>query len=165
MSAARSGASKWVAMHMVSPRTLLFLQRDGRWLFLRGAARKWFAGQLNGLGGHVEAGEGVLDSARREALEETGLAPVAMRLAAVVHTIEDPPCILFVVVGTLPEGDLVPTDEGEHVWLTPTEALDPTRGVLADVRALLPQVTSTTSPSPALSFTLIPPADLRRDGA
>jgi 8-oxo-dGTP diphosphatase len=163
MAAAGPPAAKWAAMHMVSPRTLLFLQRDGRWLFLRGAPRKWFAGRLNGLGGHVEPGEGVLDSARREATEETGLQPSELRLVAVVHTIEDPPCMLFVAVGALPPGDLVPTDEGEHVWLTLDQVADPAHEVLEDVRLLLPQVASGARADAVMSFTLTPPAELRRD--
>ena len=150
-------------MHLVSPRTLLFLRRDDRWLFLLGAERKWFAGQLNGLGGHVETGEGVMACARREAIEETGLSPTRLELAAIVHTIEDTPCVLFVVVGALPPGDLQPTDEGEHVWLSLEQVSDPARPVVPDVRALLPAIVAREPGAPVLSFVLTPPSDLRRD--
>jgi len=150
-------------MHLVSPRTLLFLHRDDRWLFLLGAPRKWFAGKLNGLGGHLEPGEGVLAGARREAIEETGLEPARLELGAVVHTTMEPPCVLFVVTGELPPGDLSPTDEGEHVWLTLGEVADPDRPLVADVRALLPAVAARRRGDPVLSYTLTPPADLRHD--
>jgi len=163
MAAEASEASKWVAMHLVSPRTLLFLRRGDPWLFLRGAPRTWFAGRLNGLGGHVEPGEDVLASARREAREETGLDPVDLRLVGVVHTIEEPPCLLFVLTGDLPEGELVPTDEGEHVWLTDAEVADPAHDVVPDVRALFPDVVAHQVGDPMLSYVLTPPDDLRRD--
>ena len=163
MAARGSSTAKWVAMHLVSPRTLLFLHRDDHWLLLLGAPRKWFAGRLNGLGGHVEPGEGVMDGARREAFEETGLQPISLELAAIIHTIEDPPCVLFVAVGRLPPGELRPTDEGDHVWLTLRDVADPTHPVLDDVRALLPAVAARPSGAPILSYTLTPPSDLRRD--
>ena len=54
MAASAFGSYKRTPMHLATPRTLLFLERDGLWLFLRGAPSKWFAGRLNGLGGSVE---------------------------------------------------------------------------------------------------------------
>ena len=150
-------------MLLVTPRTLLFLEREGRWLFLRGAASKWFAGRLNGLGGRVEPGEGVLAAARRECVEETGLPPRSLRLAAVVHTIEDPPVLLFVCVGRLPPGDLRATSEGVHVWLPAGALRDASRPFVPDLRALFPRVTSLHPAAPPLSFTLRPPDGLRED--
>jgi 8-oxo-dGTP diphosphatase len=151
-------------MHLVSPRTLLFLRRGDSWLFLRGAPRKWFAGRLNGLGGHIEPGEDVLASARREAREETGLDPTDLRLVGVVHTVEEPPCLLFVVTGELPPGDLVPTDEGEHVWLTDAQVADPASDVVPDVRALLPEIAAHGPGDPLLTYVFTPPDDLRLRG-
>jgi 8-oxo-dGTP diphosphatase len=152
-----------MTMHLATPRTLLFLERDGLWLFLRGAPSKWFAGRLNGLGGRVEAGEGVLTAARRECVEETGLAPLSLRLAAVVHTIEDPPVLMFVCVGTLPPGELSATPEGEHVWLAADALADPDHAFVDDLRLLFPRVTGHTADTRPLSFTLRPPAELRED--
>jgi 8-oxo-dGTP pyrophosphatase MutT (NUDIX family) len=163
MARAASGSYKRRVRHTATPRTLLFLERDGLWLFLRGAPRKWFAGRLNGLGGSVEAGEGVLAAARRECVEETGLPPAKLRLAAVVHTIEAPPVLLFVCVGTLPDGALAPTPEGEHVWLPAAALGDPARPFVDDLRALFPRVTSGPPGEPPLSFTLRPPAELVED--
>ena len=148
-------------MHLVSPRTLLFLERDGRTLFLRGAPGKWFAGRLNGLGGRLEPGEGVRAGALREAREETGLEPAALELAATVHTIEEPPVMLFVLTGTLPPGPLRPTPEGEHVWLPAAAVSDPGHPFVDDVRLLLPALRARSPGAAPLSFTLRPPADLR----
>jgi len=163
MAGAACGSYKRRVMHTATPRTLLFLERNGRWLFLRGARSKWFAGRLNGLGGRVEPYEGVLAAARRECVEETGLLPASLRLAAVVHTIEDAPVLIFVCVGTLPRGALRPTPEGEHVWL-PAEALaDASQPFVPDLRTLFPRVVGAAPDETPLSFTLRPPDDLRED--
>jgi len=44
-----------------------------------------FRGQWNGIGGHVEAGEDILDSARRELREEATCEPEELTLRGVVH--------------------------------------------------------------------------------
>jgi 8-oxo-dGTP diphosphatase len=128
------------ARHVVTPRTLLFLQRDGRVLMIEGAAHKWFAGKLNGVGGSVEAGEDVLAAARREAREETGLAPVRLDLAAVVHVMAEPVVMLFVFTGELPEGEVRAGGEGRLVWLTDAQLLDPATPLVDDLRDLLPRI-------------------------
>ena len=125
---------------LVSPRCVVFLERDGRWLFLRGGPRKWFAGLLNGVGGHVEPGESLLAAARREVREETGLAAISLRLVDAVPVPPEreggPPVLLGVCVGTLPDGELTATDEGEHVWRSADEALGGGAEFVADVPGL-----------------------------
>jgi len=61
--------------YTVIPRVLIFpFASDGKVLLLKGAAHKriW-AGLWNGIGGHVETGESILQAAQRELREETGL--------------------------------------------------------------------------------------------
>lgn len=106
--------------YTIVPRTLSFLVRGNRVLLLQlGADRGEWAGRLNGVGGHIEAGEDVLTSARREIREETGLSPGELRLSGVVMIDVGPPGIgLFVFVGT-DEGDSPPESgpEGRPVWV------------------------------------------------
>src|SRR5512139_3317745 len=84
------------------PRTLIFLTRGDRVLLLKGAAnkRRW-AGLYNGIGGHLERGEDVLGSARRELAEETGLDCPGLWLCGtvIVDTGESPGISVFVLHG------------------------------------------------------------------
>ena len=90
-------------------------------------------------------------------------ASSALRLAAVVHTIEDPPVLILVCVGRLAAGELQPTDEGEHVWLPAAALDDADQPFVPDLRSLFPRVTEHAAGEPPLSFTLRPPDDLRED--
>ena len=60
--------------YSVIPRTLIFITRDDAVLLLKGSpTKRLWPGLYNGVGGHIEKGEGVLSAARRELKEETGL--------------------------------------------------------------------------------------------
>ncbi len=57
------------------PRTLIFITRENSVLLLKGAPdKRIWANKYNGVGGHIERGEDVLSSAKRELDEETGLS-------------------------------------------------------------------------------------------
>jgi 8-oxo-dGTP diphosphatase len=66
--------------------TLTFALQGGDVLLQRrGESSDRFAGRWNGIGGHVEPGESIADSARRELREETGLEVDELVLRGVVH--------------------------------------------------------------------------------
>lgn len=76
--------------YTVIPRTLIFLTRTSgehppAWtevLLLQGApTKRLWANKYNGIGGHIEKGEDVLNAARRELQEETGLQAEQLWLA------------------------------------------------------------------------------------
>lgn len=66
--------------YLIIPRTLIFLfNHRNQVLLLRGAENKrLWAGLLNGIGGHVEVGEDIFESAERELWEETGIAKIPL---------------------------------------------------------------------------------------
>jgi 8-oxo-dGTP diphosphatase len=107
--------------YTIVPRTLSFVLRRHQVLLIRLAPdRGVWAGKLNGLGGHVEAGEDVLNSARREIREEAGLSPGDLRLCGVVliDTGQVPGIGLYVCVGQVAD-DAQPHagHEGDLAWV------------------------------------------------
>ena len=140
------------AKHLVTPRTVAFLRRGRSWLFLEGGPAKWFAGLRNGVGGSVEAGEDVLAAARRECVEETGLVPATLELAAVVHVMAEPVVMLFVFTGTLPDGDVTDSDEGTLVWIDERDLASPGARLVPDLVELLPRLAARRPGDPVMSF-------------
>jgi len=107
--------------YTIVPRTLTFILRGDEVLLLRlGPDRGEWAGKLNGLGGHVEAGEDIFHSARREIREEAGLSPGTLRLCGVVliDTGQVPGIGLYVCVGEAGD-DASPraSAEGDLTWV------------------------------------------------
>jgi 8-oxo-dGTP diphosphatase len=130
------------ARYTVVPRTLSFILFGNRVLLLRGAADKSLgAGKLNGVGGHVEAGEGILTSARREIREETGLATDDLSLRAIIHISEphgDPGVLLFVFVGRSDSLEVHASREGSLAWYDLDEL--PSDELVDDLPMLLPRI-------------------------
>lgn len=107
--------------YTIVPRTLTFVLRGDQVLLLRlNPDRGEWAGKLNGLGGHIEAGEDVLTSARREIREEAGISPGDLRLCGVVliDTGSVPGIGLYVCVGRMvDQTPPVAGPEGKPVWV------------------------------------------------
>jgi len=128
--------------YKVIPRTLIFLTRDdGKVLLLKGAPDKHLWADLyNGIGGHIERGEDVLSSARRELLEETGLVAEDLWLCGVVMVdASDTVGVgIYVVRGEYASGELSSSEEGKLEWVDPAgvESLP----LVEDLRVLLPRV-------------------------
>ncbi len=128
--------------YRIIPRTLIFVfDADGRVLLLRGSAdKRLWANRYNGIGGHIEPGEDVLSSARRELREETGIAAVALRLCGtlLVDTQSDIGIGIFVFRGEYSGQALTASGEGQLEWLDP-DCLSEVK-LVEDVPHLLAQI-------------------------
>ncbi len=139
--------------YAATPRTLIFVTHGGDVLLVRGAPHKgWWAGRLNGVGGHIERDEDVWTSARRELREETGLADVAeLRLAAVINAALGDGAhgiLLFVFTARAHDRAVQPSDEGMLEWI-PAHDLD-RQPVIPDLRLLLPRILDLPPTAPPL---------------
>jgi 8-oxo-dGTP diphosphatase len=138
------------ARHRARLATVSFVRCGQQLLLLRhGSGSDRFAGRWNGVGGHVEAGEGLRAAARRELLEEAGLEVEALRLRGVVHEtgLLGHAYVIFFFVGEVAEGTLRPAPGVELAWheLSHVGELP----LVPDLHELLPGLL--TNPEPVLA--------------
>jgi 8-oxo-dGTP diphosphatase len=106
--------------YQIIPRVLIFAARGGRLLLIKGAPTKRLWPNLyNGIGGHIEPGETILEAAQREFFEETGLELVDPKLCAVItiDTRQPSGIGMFVFKGSTSEGDPIISVEGNPEWV------------------------------------------------
>ena len=111
--------------HRARLATLVFAERDGRVLLRRNpVAASRFPGLWNGLGGHVDAGEDIAASARREVREEASIAVEALRLRLVLHeaALEGEAYVIFVFAAKARRGEPV-AEPGSEVRFASREEL------------------------------------------
>lgn len=127
--------------YQIIPRVLVFAARGGKLLMIKGApTKRLWPNLLNGIGGHIEPGEHVLEAAQREFLEETGLRLENPQLCAVVTIDTRKPAGIgmFVFTGRAGEGDPRPSQEGTLEWIA-ADQIDEL-ALVEDLPALIPRV-------------------------
>jgi 8-oxo-dGTP diphosphatase len=143
MSVQDQGLDPTADRYQVIPRTLTFITHGDDILLLKGARdKRIWPGLYNGVGGHVERGEDVLASARREIREEVGLDDLRdMQLRAVVN-IEtsgaNPGIMMFVFTASSPTRVVRASAEGTPEWIDRQEL--PVERCVPDLPHLLPRV-------------------------
>jgi 8-oxo-dGTP diphosphatase len=128
--------------YKVVPRTLIFIFDDKeRVLLIKGSPdKKLWSGFLNGIGGHIEAGEDIYESAIRELYEETGLSGIPLNYCGqiMINVKDDSGVSLFVFRGQYTGEISGSSKEGEISWIE-IDALE-NEPVVEDLPLLIPRI-------------------------
>lgn len=142
MGAKEQGADATDGRWLVIPRTLCFVLSQGAVLLMKRAPHKRvFPNRYNGVGGHIERDEDPLTSAKREILEETGLAVRDLRLRGVynIDTGENTGIMLYIFTAHSDQRTLIQdSPEGTLHWIDPNtlDHLD----LVEDLPLILPRI-------------------------
>lgn len=126
--------------HTVIPRTISFVFNKEKVLLLKASREKEWYGRYDPVGGHIEKGESILDSARKEIREEAGLEVTNLKLRGVVHVTGffGKEIMLFVTSCNSDSVKLTASEEGNPEWidLKELDSID----VLEDIKPILKHV-------------------------
>lgn len=130
--------------YRVIPRTLIFLfDSHERILLLKGSSTKrLWAGLYNGIGGHIEAREDILESAQRELREETGLTNINLGFCGqiMVDVSDNVGIAIFIFRGTYEGQDWTNSSEGHLTWISMDNLAE--TPLVEDLPVLIPKVHS-----------------------
>ncbi|GAB1421817.1 hypothetical protein MASR2M15_20080 [Anaerolineales bacterium] len=150
MGSKEQGAHDTKGRWLVIPRTLCFVfNGDDVLLMKRGAHKRIFPNQYNGLGGHIERFEDPLAGAIREIKEESGLDVTDIHLSG-IHSIDSGDThgiVLFVFKAQTDDRNILPEgEEGTLHWVNIHEIdqLD----VVEDLPSILNRLMTGTSSEP-----------------
>jgi 8-oxo-dGTP diphosphatase len=105
----------------------VFIRKDNKYLVMkRSPFKKYLPNYIHPVGGKVDPDENPYITAQREVLEETGLKIKNIRLEALLLELKpekDKPhnWLIFHFSADYDFGDIIPTEEGELLWLTEEE--------------------------------------------
>lgn len=127
--------------HSVVPRTMCFVFYKNKVLLMKASKKKDWEGMYDPLGGHIEKGEGIITSAKREIKEESGLKAVNTKLCGIVHVADffGKDVMMFVTSSQAKTNKIkTASDEGIAEWININD-LDKIK-VFEDVKPILKQV-------------------------
>lgn len=137
----------------VIPRTLVFITQGSQVLLLKGSMNKrLWANQYNGIGGHIERGEDLLSSARRELKEEAGLEGMDLWLCgtALIDAGKPTGICIFMFRGESKGEEITNSDEGELAWIETDKLAD--YPLVEDLKIILPRLLELKRGDDPLSF-------------
>jgi len=141
MGSSEQGADATEGRWLTIPRTLCFvINGDDVLLMKRGEHKRVFPNRYNGVGGHIERAEDPLTGARREILEETGLAVEALRLRAIYNIDAGAATgiLLFVFTASSKSRNVIANSEGTLHWIPQHKVLS--YDLVEDIPHILPRI-------------------------
>jgi 8-oxo-dGTP diphosphatase len=138
--------------YLIIPRTLIFIfnQRSQVLLLCGAKDKRLWAGLHNGIGGHVEAGEDILESAQRELWEETGINEIPLLFCGQIMIDVEPRLGVgvFLFQGHYEGEALQSSAEGELVWAD-LDAIE-NLALVEDLPLLIPKIAAYKAGDPLL---------------